>query len=385
MDAVAEDRDALDRLRDMASGFGPRAARRGRQSVRTRVDRLEDQAWQIGQCAVAAALAWWLARGLLGHPRPFFAPVAAIVSLGVSYGARVRRVVEVTIGVAVGVGIGDLFVHAFGSGVWQVGLVVLLSMSIAVLVGAGTLMVTQAGVQGVIVTTLLPNPSAGLGRWLDAVVGGLVALLAATLVPATPLRRPRILAAQVVNELADLLREAARSAQDGDVERAAETLERARSTERSLIALRDAAAEALDVTRSSPLRRRHRPALQEVVALSEPLDRAVRNARVLVRRVAVGAWRGEPVPPTYADLVDRLALATDEIAAELSVRRTPTAARPALDAVAQRSAEIGQDAPLSASVVLAQVRSIVVDLLQVTGLEGGEALERVPPERRGLA
>ena len=63
----------------------------------------ESKRWQIAQCAVAAGVAWLIAADLLGHPTPFFAPVAAVVSLGTSYGQRLRRVAEVTVGVAVGV------------------------------------------------------------------------------------------------------------------------------------------------------------------------------------------------------------------------------------------------------------------------------------------
>ena len=57
----------------------------------------------IGQCAIAAGVAWWLAADVFGHQLPFFAPIAAVVSLGMSYGQRQRRVAEVTVGVALGV------------------------------------------------------------------------------------------------------------------------------------------------------------------------------------------------------------------------------------------------------------------------------------------
>jgi uncharacterized membrane protein YgaE (UPF0421/DUF939 family) len=63
---------------------------------------------------VAAATAWWVASALLGHQRPFFAPVAAVVALGVSYAARLRRVGEVVAGVALGVAVGDVFVLLAG-------------------------------------------------------------------------------------------------------------------------------------------------------------------------------------------------------------------------------------------------------------------------------
>ena len=53
-----------------------------------------------------------MAADVLGHQTPFFAPIAAVVSLGTSYGQRLRRVAEVTIGVAVGVLVADLLVAA---------------------------------------------------------------------------------------------------------------------------------------------------------------------------------------------------------------------------------------------------------------------------------
>ena len=108
---------------------------------------------------MAAAAAWWVASALLGHERPFFAPVVAMVALGVSYAARLRRVGEVVAGVALGVAVGDVFVRVAGTGTWQIALVIAVAMSLAVLLEAGPMMVTQAGVQASIVTTLVPPPA----------------------------------------------------------------------------------------------------------------------------------------------------------------------------------------------------------------------------------
>jgi uncharacterized membrane protein YgaE (UPF0421/DUF939 family) len=372
-------RSGAERLRELSGDLGPRALRRGRRSVGARWRRLSSRSWHIGQSAVAAALAWELARHLLGHPTPFFAPVVAIVSLGTSYGQRLRRVAEVTAGVAVGVGIGDLFVQRVGTGAWQIAAVVVIAMSAAVLLDAGTLIVTQAGVQSIVVTTLLPNPHAGLSRWLDAVVGGAVAIVAATVVPQAPLRRPRQEAANVVAVLAGLLREAARSAQDGDVDRAVATLERARDDETSLTDLRAAAAEGLDVVQSSPFRRHREEDVRRIADLVVPLDRALTNARVLVRRSVTLARNATPLPPEYVELVEQLATAVDVIQTELRQGRTPIAARDPLVAVAEASTLVPRSRELSAEVILAQVRSIVVDLLQAVGVDGDAAVALVPP------
>ena len=71
-----------------------RGLARGRSSYRGRVARWKTKRWHIAQCAVAAAVAWLVASELLGHSVPVFAPIAAVVSLGTSYGQRLRRVVN---------------------------------------------------------------------------------------------------------------------------------------------------------------------------------------------------------------------------------------------------------------------------------------------------
>jgi uncharacterized membrane protein YgaE (UPF0421/DUF939 family) len=348
--------------------------------MRHRTVRLRSRAWQIGQCAVAAAVAWLLASQVLGHPEPFLAPVAAIVCLGVSYGQRLRRVAEVTIGVALGVGVADLFIAWVGTGVWQITVIVAVAMIVAVLLDAGNLMVTQAAVQSVIVAVLLPVAAEGFNRWLDALVGGSVALVAATVVPRAPLRRPREQAATIVRDLGRLLRSAADSVEDGNVDDAVRTLQDARATESALNDLRTAAREGLDIVRSSPLRRRHRGALRKMAELVVPLDRAMRNTRVLVRRIVTATRTGDVVPDSYLALVDRVAEVCDVIAVELTAGRLPVAAREPLADIAQQTAILRLQGGLSSAVVLAQVRSIVVDLLQMTGLSAAEARELMPGE-----
>ncbi|HEY3189734.1 MAG TPA: hypothetical protein VGJ70_19750, partial [Solirubrobacteraceae bacterium] len=49
------------------------AARRSRAGLRARGARLAASALPIAQTALAAALAWLVARELIGHQRPFFA------------------------------------------------------------------------------------------------------------------------------------------------------------------------------------------------------------------------------------------------------------------------------------------------------------------------
>jgi len=361
-----------------AGVFLDRAMARGRTSFRTRVERLRSVAWQVGQCALAAGVAWWIAHGLLGHAHPFFAPVAAVVGLGTSYGRRLRRVGEVTLGVAVGVLLGDLFTQALGTGPWQLTLLVALAMSTALLLDAGVLFMTQAAVQSIIVATLAPTNGAALTRWTDALVGGAVALVAASVVPAAALRRPHQQAAQVATKIAQLLRAAADCIVDGDIEHALSTLSAARATDRLVHELKTAADDGLSLT-VSPLRRRHRPHVRQLAEVVDPLDYALRNTRVLLRRVAVAAYRHEPLPPAYAAAARDLADQVDRVAAELDAGHGIGEALEGLLRFGAASSTLPRTPELSGEVVLAQLRSITADLLTCAGLDPIAATEAIPP------
>ncbi len=352
---------------------------RSRTSLRARRARLRAKSFQIAQCAIAAGVAWVLASDVFGHPTPFFAPIAAVVSLGTSYGQRLRRVAEVTLGVAIGVFVGDLLTHWLGSGGWQIVLIVSLAMSTALLLDQGVLFVNQAAVQAIVVSTLVPSAGAAFIRWTDALIGGAVAVVAAAVVPRAPLRRPREQAGVVVRKIALLLRAAAASIGDGDVERALGVLQDARATDELVIELRAAADEGLSVVRSSPFRRRHRGRVRAMAELVEPLDFALRNTRVLVRRVAVAAYRRQAMPPAYATMLEELAECAEGIADELGEGRAPTAMRDRLVALGRATSSIERSRDLSAEVVLAQVRSLVADLLAVTGMDPLAATDQIPP------
>jgi uncharacterized membrane protein YgaE (UPF0421/DUF939 family) len=354
----------------------------GRTSLRARLARLGAKRWQIAQCALAAGAAWLIAADLLGHPTPFFAPIAAVVSLGTSYGQRLRRVVEVACGVAIGVFVADLIVVQVGSGWWQLTLIVALAMSTAFLLDGGQLFVTQAAVQSIVVSTLLPDPGAALTRWTDALIGGAVALVAATVVPAAPLRRPREQASLVMRKIAGLLRAAGEVMIDGKVERAMALLADARSTDHLIRELQSAADEGLSVVASSPFRVRHKGNLRRMVDLVDPLDRALRSTRVLVRQTAVAAYHGRSVPKSYSLLAFDLADAADEVADLMAADEMPVAARPALLAVGVATGKVERTDELTAEVILAQLRSVVVDLLMLTGLDQIESTDALPPPPR---
>ncbi|WP_255574534.1 aromatic acid exporter family protein [Austwickia sp. TVS 96-490-7B] len=353
-------------------------ARRGRSSVAVRIRRLRGRAFFIGQCAVTAAVAYGIAGGLLGHAMPIFSAVAAIIVLGQSFGQRIQRVVEVVVGVALGVFIGDAFVHVMGAGYWQLAVVVALAMSAATLLDAGVGMTATAGIQSAVVTILVPPAGQAFLRWTDAVIGGVVALAAATITPTSPVRAPRLKAAAALREVSEVLADTAGALRSRDQVRALEALQRARTADGFLAELRDSADAGLAVVRTSPFRRRHLPAVLVIAELLEPLDYTIRNVRVLARRAVVAVTAGEVVSQAYLSLVSDLAVVMSQMADDLAVRESPTSCQAALVQLGELTTYVDERPSLSSEVIRAQVRSIVVDLLEVSGMSAEEAVAAVP-------
>ncbi|GAA3815751.1 FUSC family protein [Cellulomonas soli] len=387
-------------------------------------------AWfPILQAAVAGSIAFAIAHTLLGHAYPFFAPVSAWIALGFTSDRPLRRVAELSVGVALGVGLGDLVVHVIGSGWWQVAVVLFASAVIARFIDRGAMLTTQAGVQAIVIVGLPALGASGgpLGRWTDALVGGAVALAVAVLTPSDPRRRARAMARVGVEELAGVLRMLARglvAMRPADVE---DALVRGRASQPAFDEWLDTATGARDLARVSPAARRYRDELTALVQAAVLTDRAMRNARVLTRRALPlveagtqtaqqpaqqptprpterpdgcdepGVAHGSDVPggveadrvelgSTEHDLravaaaVVDVAAATDDLAGALATGRAPDRARSRLLAAAGRLDPfvLAPDDWQVQSLVLLQ-RSLVVDLLEIAGVSAREARDVLPP------
>ena len=334
--------------------------------------RVRTGAWAAAQCGLAASLAWVFSVHVLGHPRPFFASVAAVVALGLRAGQRLRRTAELALGVAIGVLVGDLLVSVIGSGAWQIGVVVTAGLLIAVAFGGSGLVVTQSGLQAVFVVALPRTPNSGFHRWEDALVGGGVALVVAALLSTDPWRDARRMRVTYLTELAATLREVAEGLRAGSAERIAETLERARRMEPSLAQWQDALITGRETTRLSPLREDRAEFWLTNQQLTRGLTRATRNLRVLVRRVHAALQSGHTLPPALPDLLDELAGALDPgLAGEAACKR--------LLAVAAKLDPVGLGATsLAGQIAVGQLRVATVDLLEGLGLEHDRARNALP-------
>jgi uncharacterized membrane protein YgaE (UPF0421/DUF939 family) len=355
------------------------AAERGRLSMRQRGERLKLAARPIVQIAVASTGAWLFAVEVFGHPRPIFAPISAVVVLGLSVGRRLERAVELALGVAVGLGIADLIVRLTGVGAWQIALIVLLSTSIAVLLGSGQLFASQAAISGILVATLPPGTSPSFGRFFDSLAGGIIAIAVSALVlPPKPLVELRRSVGPLLAELAATLEDVAAALDARDRAAAEAALVRARGIDELEARFEEAVTEGRETARFAPPRRGQRDQVATYAIAAAQVDLAVRNVRVLARGAMRALALDENVPPGVGESLHDLAAAVRALEAALEDEtQVQTVRDAALRAAARATRVLEGTGNLSVSVLVGQVRSTAVDLLRGTGMSYDEAARAV--------
>lgn len=255
--------------------------------ARLGLSRVQAGLFQSIQITVAAVGGYFIAEVLLRHHQPLFAATAAIVSLGyVRGGNHMRRIMEVAIGCTLGIAVGDSLMYFLGRGPVQASLVLLFSLLLARFLDNGTIFSTQMGLQAVLVVLLPPAIDGPFARSLDAVVGGMCALLVMVLVPQDPRRQPKSELLRLVREFSTVLREASEAIGEYDATRAWHALSRARRTQPLLDQIKSSLKTSRAMAKVA-LTRRH--AAEDIQVYEKALDRfdyAIRNSRVLVRRIA---------------------------------------------------------------------------------------------------
>jgi uncharacterized membrane protein YgaE (UPF0421/DUF939 family) len=327
------------------------------------------------QAGVAAGLAWWIAHHLIGRPTPFFAPIAAVITLASSVGQRLQRTLELVVGVAIGIGIADLLILVIGTGPWQISLMVLGAILVATAVGGGTPLVVQSAASAVLVATLTPGAAQPLSRFFDALVGGSVGLAVMTLLlPLNPLTVVRRAADPALTALADGLHRIARGLADRDAATVRAALDGLRSAEDAFAGFASAIQAARENVAFAPARWRTRGALAQYVDAAEQLTYALRNVRVLARRVITALDDDETVPAVLPESIGLLGDAMNLLRHELAKGVEPEATRErALRAAAESGRAYDEGVGFSGGVVVAQIRSTVSDVLRATGVEHAEA------------
>jgi uncharacterized membrane protein YgaE (UPF0421/DUF939 family) len=375
--------DQAARARERGTALLGQAVERSRPAIVA--DRLRANAVWLAQAGLATAVAWVLAREIFGHPRPIFAPVAALIGVSASLGRRRRSAVEMVIGVALGIGIADALVRLIGTGPVQIAAVVCGAMVVAIALGGSTVLVGEAAASALLVVTIqLPGSGLSGVRFLDSLLGGIVALAVTSLLPRNPVQAVQRAAAPLLAEIAGTLEDVARALERRDSELAERAWARVYALR--LDELDGAVSAGREMLRLAPFRggtreqfgRYERAATQIRTALTsvEALSRGA------VRALSVGDNVPAPVPDALRDLSETVRT-LDEYLGDPAGR--PVVREPALRAAAQATLVLEQTSNLSVSVIVAQVRATAVDLIRGWGLSRDEAEQLVRETAQQLA
>jgi uncharacterized membrane protein YgaE (UPF0421/DUF939 family) len=352
--------------------FGPR--------IRAGVGRLRLGGWPIIQTAVAASVAWFLAITVLGHQQPFFAAVAAVISLGTTIGQRTRRAIETVFGVALGIVIADLLLSAIGTGTVQMAIVVVLAMGTVVFLGGEVLLANQAAISAILVATLQPPSSVGFSpdRAIDALVGGAVALIINYVFPINPEQRVGRSARPIFEELIAVLEEAAHALSEGNVSGLESALLRARRMDDRVKSFKEELAANYETARYAPARRRALGYLEVYMVAANHIDLAVLNVRGLARALLDVARSGSPVLEKLPEAVLDLSRAVRELCAYFESNTRPEDVRQlALKAAEKATMLLKEHGDLATSEAVGQIRFIAIDLLRTTGMDRASALREL--------
>jgi uncharacterized membrane protein YgaE (UPF0421/DUF939 family) len=268
------------------------------------IGRVRTSFWPAAQAALAAALAWLVAHRALGHTQPFFAPIAPAIALSTTHLQRSPRIVQMLIGVLLGIGVAEVLPALIGTSTLALGLIVLVTMLFAVLLGAGfvgkgTMFVNQSVASAILVLTL-PGHSVGAERALDALVGGVVALVVGVILfPADPLPRLKQAERAVLRSLASAAQQVADLLGTGRVAQPGWALVIGHEIHEQLSMLAQARMTARANARIAPRRWRLRPIIEAEDQRIARLNSLADATLSLVRAVSVAIVAGESVavPP----------------------------------------------------------------------------------------
>ena len=340
---------------------------------------------QILQTAVAACVAWFLAALLLGLDRPpTFAPIAAVISLGLAVGQRGRRAVELTLGVAFGILVADLLVSILGVGALQAGIVVALAMTVAAFLGSQEIGVNEAAVTAMIIMITFQFSEAGLplDRFLEALIGGATALLINALLPVNPERMVAEAAHPLFEESVNVLKDVADGLDEGDAPRIQAAYLKAQEIDARVSGLKEAVMTGRETARLAPPRRRSLGHLELYAAAADQIDLTVRDVRALARAALAVVQPGSSAPEQLSRAIRGLARATESLGVYLETSGAPDDTRTfALEAAREATVMLKEYEDLARNLavnaVVDQIHSSAVDILRSTGMDRGTALQAI--------
>jgi uncharacterized membrane protein YgaE (UPF0421/DUF939 family) len=340
--------------------------------------RLRRALWPIAQTAVAAGLAYYIAHSLVGHVQPFFAPIATTVSMGTSTDLRAQRAVQLVAGVLLGIAIGAGVAALLGTGPAALGVAVFVALCVALAIGRGfiaqgMLFFNQAAVAAILILTLHTSAE-GIGRLIDALIGGGIALVFSLLLfPADPdpvLRRAsQSVFAACDKELRWLEEFLARPAAGGQ----SWLLSAGQRIGQAVAGFDQARATASEIVRLAPGRRSARAAVARAEQSAADFT-ALAGAVLTIGSLAVAAFdAGETLPAELRESITALRVAMTTAAEGGGPGPAASAGAAARAAV---SAEHALPASISHAAVIASIAAECVRLMSRAADAGADAEQR---------
>jgi uncharacterized membrane protein YgaE (UPF0421/DUF939 family) len=348
-------------------------------SLKESTQRVIESIAPILQITIAALTGYSIGHFVLGHAIPLLAVTVAITSLGFTRDARPRRVLETAAGMTLGIVLSETLLNFFGQGLWQMAVILIVSFSLARFVNSSAAFALTAGIQSMLVF-LLPAPAGGVYmRSIDGLIGGAVALAVTALIP----RNPRGMAIKDGDKLFDMFLGSLSSLRTAllnvDIKVADEALNRVRRSQPLVDNWRMSLDTAISISRISPFMRKHREDLSDQVRLLRGMDLAMRNLRVVVRRIDFLLRDGQK-RPYLADLIEQIADATSVLAEGLeSADKRQAAQEKFVEIIHQLDPKkFGIADQLTEASVLLLLRPMLVDLLCASGMSEDDARAELP-------
>lgn len=342
--------------------------------------RVRATALPIVLAAAAAFTAWTIAHDVFGHQVPFLAPISAWICLGFTFNRVPRKVLELGVGATIGVGVGEVVLLTAGSGGWQLAVGLLAAAVLGRLLDRGDLFTMQAGVNAMVVIGMgdALGAAGGATRLLDAVVGALVALAFSVALPGNLMVRPRRNLRGVLSELGRTLGMIADGVRKADPEILADAHAQLVGVGRILDDAASALASSSDIVRLNPALRRHRAQAAELTRILALATRLSHTVELLLRQCRGVIAEAGP-SPAVAGLVDAAASGVHSLSAAVGNWHRPDHARALAVGLAEACEPSGfTEEGWRASALVSILRSVAIDLLQLTGLSRPEARRYLP-------
>lgn len=354
------------------------AAFRPPRTRRDLTDRLSRWVWPSVQMGVAAAVSWLASTWVFGDAVGY-APITAIVAMGLGRERRIGRSIVLVSGLVVGIAVAEVAARIVGIGWWQVGLILGISAVVAGIVFDVQLAVTYAAINAVVLFGTPGNEGWLPDRAVDGVIGVASAFLVTyVLVPPRPDAEIAVRMRKVTGVAVDALGGAARLLADPDGDDREIARAGARRVDAELARLPGTVDHGLDVVRFAPLRWSRRDRVDRLASAAADLGSVVTTASTIVRLTDRALVDGVEVDRSLAEATDSAATVLDALVSAVTDETDDAAAVAHAHDAIDRFVEQPSDRGVSIA-LREEVHGLLHDLARFADRHGGFELDRDDP------